>query len=257
MSLRPQAFLVALPLAALIAVAACGELTTEPEVFLVTPALSVEETGNGAPSGAHYNLNIIGVPQDKSADMDQPGGHVIFVPLGGEVNGNSNGNGKGNKSNNTRILLSPGDEFLVIDKNGTDGRAEFQLPGDVSTTYQVYARGLGKPGGESSLQLCGADDPGLDGEYGTEDDQLICGGTEIFMKKKKFTDVSATLLFLSASVDPESELGVCLGLDTDPLVDEPIEDVEIELFNECLDGYLWEYTNNGLKLLQLRFYMMA
>ncbi len=27
-------------------------------------------TGNGAPSGAHYNLNIIGVPKNKTATMD-------------------------------------------------------------------------------------------------------------------------------------------------------------------------------------------
>ena len=26
-------------------------------------------TGNGAPSGTHYNLNIIGVPKDKTADL--------------------------------------------------------------------------------------------------------------------------------------------------------------------------------------------
>lgn len=255
MSLRPQALVVALPLAALVAATACGELTTEPEVFLVTPALSVEQTGNGAPSGPHYNLNLIGVPQDKSADMSQDGGHVIFVPLGGEPTGNSNGNGKGNSSNKTRIYLFPGDDFLVLDKNGTDGRAEFQLPGDVSTTYQVYARGLGKPGGSSSLMLC-ATDPGVDGVFDTADDVEICGGTEIFMKKKKFTDVSSTLLWLSASVDPESTLGACLELADDPTVDDPNVDVEIELFNECLQGFLWDYTNNGLKLLQFRFYRM-
>lgn len=57
-------------------------------------------------------------------------------------------------------------------------------------------------------------------------------------------------------MDPESELGICLGLDTDSMADEPVEEVEIELFDQCLDGYLWDYTNNGLKLLQLRFYLM-
>lgn len=39
-------------------------------------------TGNGAPSGAHTNLNIIGVKNkgDESAYKDG-GGKVIFVPL--------------------------------------------------------------------------------------------------------------------------------------------------------------------------------
>src|SRR2546422_3994253 len=32
-------------------------------------AASVTTTGNGAPSGSHYNLNIIGVPKDKTAPM--------------------------------------------------------------------------------------------------------------------------------------------------------------------------------------------
>jgi len=50
-----------------------------------TAAASVATTGNGAPSGAHYNLNLIGVPKDKTADMTNNDGHRIFVQLtGGE-----------------------------------------------------------------------------------------------------------------------------------------------------------------------------
>ena len=41
--------------------------------------------GNGAPSGPHYNLNIIGVPKDKTADMDGNQGHRIFVKLEGKT----------------------------------------------------------------------------------------------------------------------------------------------------------------------------
>ena len=41
--------------------------------------------GNGAPSGAHYNLNIIGVPKDKTADMTDGSGHRIFVKLEGKT----------------------------------------------------------------------------------------------------------------------------------------------------------------------------
>src|SRR5881296_4354499 len=40
--------------------------------------------GNGAPSGPHYDLNIIGVPKDKTADAPNSNGHVIFVPLTGK-----------------------------------------------------------------------------------------------------------------------------------------------------------------------------
>src|SRR5213595_2121626 len=44
---------------------------------------SVATTGNGAPSGAHYNLNIIGVSKDKTATMTVGDGHRIFVQLNG------------------------------------------------------------------------------------------------------------------------------------------------------------------------------
>jgi len=30
--------------------------------------------------------------------------------------------------------------------------------------------------------------------------------------------------------------------------------VRVNLFNPCLQSFLWQYDNNGLKLLQLRFY---
>ena len=46
---------------------------------------AVTETGNGAPSGAHYNLNIIGVPKDKSADMTGNNGHRMFVKPDGKT----------------------------------------------------------------------------------------------------------------------------------------------------------------------------
>lgn len=52
----------------------------EPEL----PAIS-EITGNGAPSGAHYNLNIIGVPKTKTSDMTGNQGRRIFVPETGSA----------------------------------------------------------------------------------------------------------------------------------------------------------------------------
>src|SRR5690349_7013978 len=81
--------------------------------------------GNGAPSGGHFNLNLIGVARDKSASLDNNDGRRIFVPLFGS----------------TKILLREGD-FAVIDANGTDGSASFQLPapapdGDGITEYSV------------------------------------------------------------------------------------------------------------------------
>src|SRR2546426_7831037 len=102
-------------------------------------AVVAAQTGNGAPSGSHYNLNIIGVPNYKNQNMDGSG-NVIFVALGSS-----------NTKATTKILLSPG-EFGVLDKNGTDGTASFSLP---AGGYTVWVRPLGKPFGSSKTALCG------------------------------------------------------------------------------------------------------
>jgi len=83
---------------------------------IVIPSSTVFAThggiGNGAPNGAHYNLNIIGVSKDKSADMTGNSGHRIFVKLWGK----------------SKIMLAEGEDFKVLDANGTDGNgAKFQL----------------------------------------------------------------------------------------------------------------------------------
>src|SRR3989442_8514623 len=72
--------------------ASVGTTTTKTTTTTATTSTvstaSVATTGNGAPSGSHYNLNIIGVPKDKTADMNNNDGHRIFVQLnGGETAG--------------------------------------------------------------------------------------------------------------------------------------------------------------------------
>jgi hypothetical protein len=61
--------------------------------------------------------------------------------------------------------------------------------------------------------------------------------------------VSTDLLFISIVVDPTTNaaLATCLGVATATTVTLP-------LFNGCLNNFFWNYQNNGLKLLQLRFY---
>src|SRR5213083_3736619 len=73
-------------------------------------------TGNGAPSGAHYNLNIIGVSKDKTATMTTGDGHRIFVQLnGGESAVSLNGKLANQISKINKIMLQPapaGESFL-------------------------------------------------------------------------------------------------------------------------------------------------
>ena len=119
------------------ALAACSSdaTSTDPSPS-PSPALATASTGNGAPSGAHYNLNIIAVPHAKTGDLTG-GGNVIFVGLGTKT-----------AAVTTKILLEQSANagvFAVLDKDGTDGEAKFSLPAPGG--YTVWARALGKPYG--------------------------------------------------------------------------------------------------------------
>src|SRR3989441_8753675 len=118
-------------------------LTAAVAAALTTTAAAAAQTGNGAPSGPHYNLNIIGVSHDKNPNMNGGSGNVIFVGLG-----------TSSDAVTTKILLSQAAEgvFQVLDKNGTDGEASFTLP--VPGTYTVWGRALGTPGGQAKMATC-------------------------------------------------------------------------------------------------------
>ena len=208
----------------------CSEQSTEPTSF--TPdenslSLNAPKT---IPNGAHYNLNIIGVSKEKSASMDDNSGHRIFVSLEGK----------------TKISLAEGEVFQVLDANGTDGNgAKFQLPNpdpdnNGVTEYSVFARALGKPGGKADITTGATSDPGEDGIYGTADDIIVYSLAVLSVERtkgsQKFENVSKELLY------------IFVDLDGDGVTER------YNLFNDALQDYFWSYDNQGLKLLQLRFY---
>jgi hypothetical protein len=189
--------------------------------LISTPALSGNLEEGGTLKGAHYNLNIIGVPKEKTADMTGNNGHRIFVKLEGK----------------TRIMLSESEDgFQVLDANGTDGTAAFSLPNpdpdnDGETEYSVYARALGKPGGSSTTTTCATD-------VTTGDDYCSIYSLVLVRDKggSKFRNVSRELLYIYADLDGDGTVE------------------RYPLFDEALEGYFWDYDNQGLKLVQLRFY---
>jgi len=185
-------------------------------------------TGNGAPSGSHFNLNIIGVAHGKNPNMAKGGGDVIFVGLG-----------TSSDAVTTKILLSQAadSEFTVLDKNGTDGEASFALPAPGS--YTVWARALGTPGGQSKIATCATFiDPT------TLTSTILCStDNEVFVRgkgKSSFRDVTSALTTIS--LVPGSAAELACGTPT------------VSLFDTCLQDFLWQYDNNGLRLLQVRFY---
>lgn len=220
---------------------------------------------DGAPKGnADYQLNIIGTNDKNDASggsQENPGdwggnGHRIFVDLNGD----------------SRIALFEG-AYAVLDANGTDGWASFRLPApgvdahlvgdpgdaDVMSEYSVFVRPLGKPGGWSTITTC-ADvlDSSFGGLIGNKDTNVIenaidaetgatCSieqvGQDITLRTKgktSFTNVTAQLTTIVFAVVIEGE--------TEPIL------VRVPIFHDSLENEYWLYDNNGLRLLQVRFY---
>lgn len=197
------------------------------------------QAGNGAPSGAHYNLNVIGVQNPKTATMTDSNRHTIFVTLDktGELAAN-------------KIWLKEG-PFKVLDGNGTDSNgAAFQLPASNvdcpvdapaddpcqnSGDYAVFIRALGKPGGSADITTCTVD---------PSTNETICSTESVHVErstgKSRFTNVTKELTT------------ICVDLDG---IDEPVLcDSREQLFSRDNWLYYWDWDNNGLKLAQLRFY---
>ena len=241
--------------------------TTTPTAPSVTTA-SVATTGNGAPSGSHYNLNIIGVPKNKTADMTGNDGHRIFVSLtGGEDATLLNKQVFTEISRLNKIFLTPappGESFLVLDANATDASgASFQLPTDVSTTWTVYARALGKPGGKANITTCATVTvldpvtglPVIDPITGLPVQEVLCSIATLHVertKNAKFANVSTYLLSINVDLTANLTLTSCLTGGTPTTATSML----VPLFNSCLQNYFWNYQQGtpGLHLLQLRFY---
>lgn len=200
--------------------------------------------GNGAPKGAHYNLNIIGVENPKNSTLTDSNRHTIFVALR-------------NGDTPSRIYLTQGD-FAVCDGNAFDEAyscdgtriqsqgAVFQLPcntnvpadigcvaGTVQAAYEVWARALGQPGGGATMTTC-AFDPLLGEE--------VCSTENVILSRNKgkstFSNVTNQLTSLVADIDGDG--------DTE----------RVALFAGGLEDFVWQYQNSGLRLAQLRFYLL-
>jgi len=190
---------------------------------------STGTTGNGAPSGPHFNLNIHGVANGTGFNGNNQ--NDIFVPLQGKCQIN--------------LVQAPTLDFQVLQPDCVNSPpASFELPAPCSispttglctgtaTVYSVWARALAKPGGSSSTQTCATDPTGA----------LVCSiGQFVSVQTRKsgkssFSDVSPDLLFLTTCVNGKS--------------------VSTPIFSQNFQNYFWQYDNQGLKLLQLRFYQV-
>lgn len=215
--------------------------------------------GNGFPSGKHYNLNIIGVPRDKEVPtMTGSNRHTIFVPL--------NSGEDVDRQVKIKYVTNPDEnEFRVVDGNATDdNEAVIQVPFeycDLETydncedllSFMVFARGLGKPGPDVGAIVT------AECEYikevvdtaGTLDleceDTLVLGEFEVRRPGKKPITQDITDIFRADG---------CLDYDDSGYCDKgDLQFRNLWIFNiPDLESYMWDYDNNGLKLMQVRFY---
>ncbi len=273
-------------LASVLVLAACGQGPTAP----ATTNAPASSLGNGFPQGGHdYSLHIIGVPKDKSAAMDNNNGRRIFVQLesdnvvtdpGGK---NNDGLKKGGGDDQNHIYLcnstngendvndarcdtwraTHAGDFGVIDANATDGDgAIFGLPdpcvGTSSTdgctpTYAIWARAVAGNGSATITTCADETGTGFDGE-----DDVWCGSNGITLSRqtaRRAIDVSASLLYMTISVNDatDPQLAACIDPDADATDGQP-DEYNVYLFDRCFENYFWNYDNNGLKNLELRFY---
>lgn len=199
------------------------------------------QAGNGAPSGAHYNLNITGHNTCAGDDLTGSNRHTIQVLLsGGDRAQDIDGTLASDIDKRNKIYLaqSVDGSFAVLDGNACDGDgAIFQLPAPGG--YEIYARALGKPGGSATMTTC-ATGAGEDGVLNTADDEIVCSTENVVLVrttgKSSFSNVTRELTTIYADIDGDGDLE------------------RVEIFDPALYDYFWNYENRGLRLAQLRFY---
>ena len=250
-----------------------------------TEALNQTDLGNGFPQPGHdFHLNIIGVPKDKTASLDDNNGRRIFVQLysdntvdnpGGKNNDLSKGGG--NDQNHIYLCNSTNDEgdsndprcaaygnpdnWGVIDANATDGDGALIAVPDpcagndildgCTPRYSVWARA--RAGGNATLTTCGTEEEPFDD---TQDTWCGSNGITLYPNQgRKAQDVSDNLLYMTILVDDtlDPELAACIDSGSNS-TDGDADSYNVYLFDRCFEDYFWNYDNNGLKNLELRFY---
>jgi len=272
--------------------AACEDQPAQPSTSIASSSSQMSALGNNFPEPGHdFNLHIIGVSQDKTADMDNNNGRRIFVlldaddELGNDVTspgGKNNHLAKGGGDDQNHIYLCNStndegdstdqrcadygnpDDWGVIDANATDGDgALLAVPdpcaGNDSTDgctprYSVWARALA--GNQATITTCADEDYAYDGNKDT-----WCGDNGVTLYPnhgRKAQDVSGNLLYMTITVDDtyDPELAACIDRGNDATDGEP-DSYDVYLFDRCFENYFWNYDNNGLKNLELRFYWQS
>jgi hypothetical protein len=244
------------------------DMTTRKLWPLLTLALAVRAfaAGNEAPNGAHYNVNLIGVPKAELSNFlggnaDNSNGSTIFMPLvtskqprnfrdgtcttpdgmqtdfvddSGPTFSTQAPDGK------VRIYFDPNTEgrFEITDRDAVDGEARISIPVDPTdgnaVLVDLYVRVLGKRGGCAEISGYAADATGL---------WWYAGSILVSRTGGKSSFVNATDIFGVHYCPVDLVTLTCSG-----------PTVSLSVFNDIFTQYFWEVNNFKARLIQMRFY---
>lgn len=228
--------------------------------------------GNGAPKGKFEKFLLVapGNPDETATDFlnnDSSNGRAIFIPVK-TVNAPSSilcaaadGNGGsfiiGDEANTNLLTVEPANgvkiNFVkdplasgldIVDRDATDGSAQINVPADWANAVSVdlYMRVLGKPGG--CIQT---DAYTYDGSY------YYYAGTAVFKRKtgqSSFVDAGE---LTNVYYCPDGFAVVPTGGNNYTCSDgvDTVAAVEINVFADVFDGYFWDVTNDGVRVMQV------
>jgi hypothetical protein len=208
--------------------------------------------GNAAPSGPHFNINIIGHPKG-GISGDYSRGHSIMIPLRNvqsraelvcnvdrvQLVDDIAPTWETSEPTGAKIYFVAGDHFEIIDRDGTDSDgAKIMVPVDSATgdiKFDIYMRVLGKPNTCMNMNAYA---------YDSEQNLWFKAGTVYVSRKSgKSTFVRAIDLFRVwfCTIDPQTNKCADTG-------------ANLSVFNDIFDNYFWNILNDGTRLLQVRLY---
>ncbi len=231
--------------------------------------------GNGMPSGAHFQFNLIGHPGNEDVlKNDNSNGRAIMVPLSntkkaGDISCMVNGeytdfqldddeeatwSSDVPKGAKIHFVGSP-DGYAILDRDATDkDGATIQLKTETYIDeetqeevtvrdFDVYVRVLGKP--NKCMQIGGYayDDTALDNTSGL---WFWSGTVTLGRKAGKPVAKSINELFEVHYCEVETVDGV------EQCVEKTEE--EISVFDNVFEDYVWNIINDGTRNVQVRFY---
>ncbi len=183
-----------------ISIAVAMVLASMTLVSIAAVFASNPSTGNGAPSGPHENINIIGVPAKANGNFN-PQGSVIFV----------------SRTGSTQFYVHGGTSYQILDHDGTDGKVGTSVdnpglifPYNASVTdhtwrVEIYVRLLGPKGSEAQWTSY---------YYDTVGDTYILWGNFTLSKDTKFQLRTGDLLAngyqdMLWQLDPITKFRIC------------------------------------------------